>query len=374
MNPLQKLAEYGQAIWLDDIHRDLMTSGQLKLLIEKDGLRGMTSNPSIFNKAIADTSNYDAELQASSRQGKSASEVFEALAIKDVQMAAEEFRPLYDQTQGVHGYVSLEVNPHLAHDTEKTIHEARRLWHQVNRPNIYIKVPGTKEGLPAIQQLISEGINVNVTLLFGLPRYAEVANAFMAGIEARLQNGGSVERVQSVASFFLSRIDVLLDPRLEEFMHKGGKDGELAKQLHGELAIASARNAYQIYKEIVAGDRWRALEQQGARRQWLLWASTSTKNPQFSDVKYVESLIGPETVNTVPMKTLQAFRDHGRPAARLEDELETAQQALARLPRLGLDIDEATEQLEDEGVEKFCKAYDALLKTLEQEIMEETNK
>jgi transaldolase len=367
MNPVKQLTDFGQAVWLDYIHRDLMTSGQLKHLIGEDGLRGMTSNPTIFRKALADESAYEDDIQRLTQQGKSAKEIFEALAVKDVQMAADVFRPLYDRTRGEHGYVSLEVNPHLARQTQPTVEEARRLWKEVARPNTFIKVPGTAEGLPAIKQLVSEGINVNVTLLFGLPRYSAVADAFIAGIENRLQNNQPVDRVRSVASFFLSRIDVLLDPKIEAFMNKGGDKAAIAKQLHGEMAVASAKAAYQIYQETVSGERWKKLAVKGAVPQWLLWASTSTKNPDYSDVKYVEPLIGPETVNTMPLETLEAYRDHGHPQPRIGENLEHARTMLAQLPRLGLDIDEATQQLEEEGIEKFCKPFDALLEILEKE-------
>jgi transaldolase len=368
MNPLKKLSEFGQAVWLDDIHRDLMTSGELNRLIEEDGLRGMTSNPAIFKKAISDSSDYEENIQQLKEQGKPVTEVFEALAVKDLQMAADVFRPLYDRTNGDHGYVSLEVNPRLARYTQGTVQEARRLWNRVNRPNIFNKVPATLEGLPAIAQLLSEGINVNVTLLFGLPRYSEVAHAFMTGIEKRVQAGEPVTRIRSVASFFLSRIDVLLDPKLEAIIAQGGGKGSLARQMRGEVAIASAKVAYQIYQEITSGERWKPLAAKGAHPQWLLWASTSTKNPDYSDVKYVEPLIGPETVNTMPMDTLEAYRDHGEPQARLEADIEEARRVLAQLSGLDLDIDAATQQLESEGIEKFCKPFDALLQTLEREL------
>ena len=367
MNPLQQLAGFGQAVWLDYIRRDLMTSGRLQHLIDADGVRGLTSNPAIFQKAMADEAVYDEDIHRLKREGKSAREIFEAVSVQDVQMAADVFRPLYDQTGGQHGYVSLEVNPHLARDTQGTVEEARRLWAEMSRPNVFIKVPGTAEGLPAITQLISEGINVNVTLLFGLPRYAEVADAYLKGIEDRLELAQPVDRVRSVASFFLSRIDVLLDPRLEEFIRAGGEQGELAKPLRGEVAIASAKAAYEIYLQMIASDRWRAAAARGAVPQWLLWASTSTKNPDYSDVKYVEPLVGPDTINTMPMETIEAYRDHGKPRTRIREGLEQARFVLGRLPQLGLDIDEATQRLENEGLEKFCKPFDALLETLERE-------
>jgi transaldolase len=282
-----------------------------------------------------------------------------------VQLAADVFRPLYDRSSGAHGYVSLEVNPHLARSAQGTIEEARRLWSKVSRPNVFIKVPATLEGLAAITQLLSEGININVTLLFGLPRYGEVANAFISGLEKRVRSGESVERLRSVASFFLSRIDVLVDPKLEGM---SGEHVAAARELRGEVAIASAKAAYQMYREMVSGDRWKRLASKGANPQWLLWASTSAKNPDYSDVKYVEPLIGSDTINTMPMETLDAYRDHGNPRARLEDDLDHARAVLARLQQTGFDLDAATQQLETEGIEKFCKPFDALIEDLEKEV------
>lgn len=299
-NPLQQLATFGQSIWLDYIRRDLITGGELRRLIEEDGLRGMTSNPAIFEKAITDSQDYDADIQAMAREGKGFAAIYETISQRDVGSAADEFRPLYDRTDGQDGYVSLEVNPHLARDTEGSMEEARRLWGALNRPNVLIKVPATAAGLPAIRQLISEGINVNVTLLFGLPRYRQVAEAYLAGLEARAIQGKSVRHLASVASFFVSRIDALVDPLLEKLIGQGGKEADLAKKVQGQVAIASAKMAYQIYREIFGGARFKRLAAQGAQVQRLLWASTSTKNPAYSDVKYVEALIGPETVNTAP--------------------------------------------------------------------------
>ena len=285
--------------------------------------------------------------------------------MEDVQRAADLFRPLYDRVEGEDGFVSLEVNPHLAHDTQGTEAEARRLWQALARPNVFIKVPATKEGLPAIRQLISEGINVNVTLLFGLPRYREVAEAYIAGLEDRAAQGQPLGRVASVASFFLSRIDVLLDPRLEKLAAAGGPQAQTAKDLIGQVAIASAKVAYTIYQEVFGSERFQKLAAQGARPQRLLWASTSTKNPAYPDVKYVEPLIGADTVNTLPPETLAAYRDHGDPAPRLTEGVDRAAGILTRLPELGLDLDQATQQLEDEGVEKFNQPFDSLMATLE---------
>jgi transaldolase len=363
-NPLLKIQEFGQSVWQDFVQRRLMTSGELRRLIEEDGLRGMTSNPQIFDQAIAGSHDYDDDIRAMALDGRSVEEIYQALTIKDVQMAADQFRRLYDRSGGAHGFVSLEVNPHLAHDTEKTIREARQLWRALERPNVFIKVPATQAGLPAIRHLISEGININVTLLFGLPRYREVAEAYIGGLEDRSARGESLERIASVASFFLSRIDVLVDPQLEEIARQDGRKKELAQKCLGKVAIASARLAYQIFKEIFHGGRFSKAAGQGGRPQRVLWASTSTKNPAYSDVKYVEALIGPETVNTLPQETLKAYRDHGRPEPRLEKSPREAREILQHLAELGIDIDAVTQQLEDEGVEKFNKPYDSLLETL----------
>jgi transaldolase len=365
-NPLKRLGTLGQSIWLDYIRRDLMASGELRRLIEEDGLRGMTSNPSIFEKAITGSHDYDEDIRVLALEGKGVQAIYEVLSVRDVQSAADEFRPLYDKTDGNDGYVSLEVNPHLAHDTKGTIDEARRLWDTLSRPNVFIKVPATTEGLLAIQQLIGEGISVNVTLLFGLPRYRQVAEAYIAGIEARAAQGKAVNHVASVASFFVSRIDGLVDPLLEKLAAKGGEKGELAKKVHGQVAIASAKVAYQIYKEIFGHDRFKRLAGNGARVQRLLWASTSNKNPDYSDLKYIEDLIGLDTINTVPPATLDAYRDHGDPKARLEQNVTEANWILERLPELGISIDEVTRQLEDEGVEKFNQPFDKLMETLAQ--------
>ncbi len=349
-NPLLSLESLGQSIWLDYIQRELMASGKLKKLIDDDGLCGMTSNPSLFEQAISKSNDYDVDIQSMTTAGHSIDEIYAALTLKDVQDAADIFRALYHHLDGKDGYVSLEVNPHLAHDTEATIKQARSLWQSLDRPNVFIKVPATKEGIPAIKQLISEGVNVNVTLLFGLPRYKEVAEAYIAGMETRAASGASLKSVASVASFFLSRIDVLIDPQLE-----------LAKEMQGQVAISSAKLAYQIYHELFNSDRFKKLIEQGARVQRLLWASTSTKNPDYSDIKYVEALIGPDTVNTMPLETLNAYRDHGNPQLELEQDVDKARLIFKKLSALGIDIDKMTQQLEDEGVEKFNKSFDELL-------------
>jgi transaldolase len=366
-NPLLPLQSFGQSVWLDTLSRHLLTSGELRQLVAEDGLRGVTSNPAIFERAIDESHDYDEAIRALA--GKSAAEIYQALTVDDIQHAANLFRPVYDRLAGRDGFVSLEVSPHLAYDTKGSIAEARGLWAAAGtpwvRPNIFIKIPATGTGLPAISQLISEGISVNVTLLFGLGRYREVAEAYIAGLETRAARGQPLERVASVASFFLSRIDVLVDPMLEKLMQAGGSQAEIAQSLHGQVAIASAKLAYQIYKGIFSSDAFCHLEARGARSQRVLWASTGTKNPAYSDVNYVEPLIGPETVNTMPLETLRAYRNHGQPAARLEEGVAEARRVLDRLPELGIDLDAVTQQLEREGVEKFNVPYDRLTATLE---------
>jgi transaldolase len=363
-NPLKQVENLGQSIWLDYIRRDLMVSGELRRLIEVDGLRGMTSNPSIFEKAIVEGHDYDADIRAMALAGKDQKAIYEALTRRDVQMAADEFLPLYNKLDAQDGYVSLEVNPHLAHDTNGTIEEAIRLWKEADRPNVFIKVPATVEGLPAIKRLVGEGININITLLFGLPRYRQVAEAYIDGIETRLAQGRDVTHVASVASFFLSRIDSLVDPLLEQIIAHGGDKADLARHILGQVAIASAKMAYRIYKEMFNGNRFTKLKEMGARSQRVLWASTGTKNPQYSDVKYIDALIGPGTINTVPVESLNAYRDHGNPKARLEDGIENAAGIMKQLNDLGINIDSITQQLEDEGVDKFNKPFDALIETL----------
>ncbi len=369
-NPLLRLQDFGQSIWLDYIRRSMLTSGELKRFIAEDGLRGMTSNPAIFEKAIVDSSDYLTEIRSLSLEGKTSAEIYQTLAVEDVQHAADDFLSVFYATNGRDGFVSLEVSPALARDTQGTIEEARRLWAAVDRPNIFIKVPATREGLPAIRHLISEGININVTLLFDLDRYSEVTEAYLSGLEQRVAAGADIGSVASVASFFLSRIDLLVDPLLERIIKQGGPKAEIAGRLHGEAAIASAKIAYQIYKKAFSTERFRKLSEKGARTQRVLWASTSTKNPTFSDVKYVEALIGPDTVNTLPMETLNAYRDHGDPALRLEDDLKKAREVMQLLPEVEIDIKAIVRQLEEEGIQKFGQPFDRLMAALEEKRLE----
>jgi transaldolase len=363
-NPLKKLETFGQSIWLDYIRRDLITNGELLQLIENDGLRGMTSNPAIFEKAIAESNIYDIDIRNLASQNKDVNTIYELISQQDVRDAADVFRPLYDKTMGEDGYVSLEVNPHLANDTEGTIAEGRRLRTALNRPNVLIKVPATIEGLPAIRQLISEGISVNVTLLFGLPRYREVTEAFIEGLEDRLKLGNPIVNIASVASFFLSRIDKVVDPLLEKIINYDNRKKACAEEALGEVAISSAKLAYQIYKEVFESARFKKLEEQGARAQRLLWASTSNKNPNYSDVKYIEALVGANTVNTVPPKTMDAYRDHGNPKLIIEKHLKKGKRILTNLHELGIDLNNITQQLEDEGIGKFKEPFDKLMEAL----------
>lgn len=368
MNPLKALQDYGQSVWLDYISRHLLVSGELQRLIDEDGLRGVTSNPAIFEKAITDSTDYRDALTALAGQPLKATALYERLAIQDIQAAADILRPVYDHTDGADGFVSLEVSPHLAYNTPGTVAEAKRLWSLVERPNLMIKVPATPEGLPAIEQLISEGVNVNVTLLFAQDVYERVTQAYIAGIERRLAQGGDVRRVASVASFFVSRIDTAVDAIIAGRL-KTAQDAQeraLLQSLAGKVAIANAKLAYQRYKEIFRGTRWESLASQGARRQRLLWGSTSTKNPQYRDVLYVEELIGPNTVNTMPPATLEAFRDHGRPRPSLEEDIVGAHATLVALERAGISLQQVTDNLLAEGVRLFAEPFDKMLDALAQ--------
>ena len=369
-NSVARISDFGQSIWLDYIRRKFISSGELKKLIDEDGLKGVTSNPAIFEEAIAKSNDYNETLATMAKTDISANDIFWSIAIEDVQNAANLFTEVYEKTNGLDGYVSLEVSPDLALNTEGTIAEAHSLWKAVDRKNVMIKVPGTKEGLPAIEQLISEGINVNVTLLFGLDRYREVAEAYIAGLEKRARNGESVHNVTSVASFFLSRIDTMIDPMLEELAKKNDEKREVTGKLVGKVAIACAREAYQIYKNVFGSERFKQLEAKGAKPQRLLWASTGTKNKAYSDVMYVEELIGPNTVNTVPIQTLDAYRDHGKPAARLEQNIEESQLVLQELKELGIDLKSVSEKLEDEGIQKFVQPFEHLLQVIDQKRLE----
>jgi transaldolase len=358
-NPLLLLAEHGQSVWLDNLARGMVHDGRLKRLIDEDGVSGITSNPAIFHKAMTTGSDYDAQIRALGAKGLSAVEIYETLAIQDVQDALDLLRPVFDRANGTDGFVSLEVSPHLAADTEGTIAEARRLWSRVARPNLLVKIPGTPEGVPAIRQCLSEGISVNVTLLFSLDAHRAVMHAHLDALDARMDRGEPVATVASVASFFLSRIDTKVDKLLD------GMSDPRAKAIRGMAAVASAKLAYALWKETYSGPRWERLRAAGARVQKPLWASTSTKDKAYRDVKYVEPLIGPFTVNTLPDETVDAFRDHGRVADTVELDLDRERRALADLESLGISLKRVTDELVEEGVEKFNQPFDALLAALE---------
>ncbi len=355
MNNLRKINALGQSIWLDFFNREIMNDGTLQKLIDDDSLSGITSNPSIFESAVLSSSDYDDDIKKYAGEQKSNEEIFFQFAISDIKRAADILKPIYDKSNGQDGLVSMEVSPLLANDTDGSIKQARELWQAIGRKNAMIKIPGTKEGLSAIRKCISEGININITLLFGLDRYREVTEAYLLGLEDRIKAKRPVDTITSVASFFLSRIDVLLDPVLKN---------KKLDNLVGEAAVASAKEAYQIYKEVFQSERFKKLEAFGAKKQKVLWASTGTKNQEYSDVKYVEPLIGPNTINTLPIKTIDAFRDHGNAANSLESNLAKTDQVLKQLEDNGISLDKISQQLEEEGVEKFNKAYEKLLNAI----------
>jgi len=362
MSKIKELNQAGQSVWFDYIERSMVSSGELAEIVE-EGITGVTSNPSIFQQAITGSEAYESDLQDLVAKTGDAKEIFEALAIADIQAAADVLRPIYDATDKSDGYVSMEVAPDLAHETEKTIAEARRLHAAIDRPNLMIKVPATKEGIEAIRQLTSEGISINVTLIFGLERYAAVKEAYMQGLEERVAKRKPVDDISSVASFFISRVDVNIDEQLEKL-------GDSASQLMGKVAIANAKLAYAQFQEKFGissiSERWEQLAAAGGQMQRPLWASTGTKNPDYSDVLYMDTLIGPHTVNTVPPKTLDAFRDHGTIAQTVDKDVDDAKSVMKELANLGISIDEATEVLEAEGVEKFADAYTQLLDAIEE--------
>ena len=361
-NRLRTLEAKGQAIWLDFLDRGFLADGGFTKLIEQDGLTGITSNPSIFEKAIVDGSAYNADIAAIFAGGDvSAAEVYENLAVSDLQAAAAALRPTYDRLDGADGFASIEVSPHLAYSTKGSVEEARRLWAAVDRPNLMVKVPGTEEGVHAVRALTAEGINVNITLLFANDMYRAVAEAFTAGLEERVEKGEDVSRVSSVASFFVSRIDTQIDKAIDARSKAGDPESEALTALRGKVAIANAKVAYQYYLKQIECDRWKTLAGKGARPQRLLWASTGTKDPLYSDVLYVESLIGPNTINTMPLKTIEAFRDHGRISASLSADVGAARRVLEETDRLGLDLAGVTKTLVADGIKSFSRSSDALL-------------
>lgn len=366
-NPLLELKALGQSVWLDDIDRGQLRSGLFKQLIDEDGLSGATGNPTIFEHAITHSSTYDEQMQELLRESKSAQEIYEALAMTDERTVADLLRPTYESTNGQDGFVSIEVSPYLAHDTEGTLSEVRRFWETIDRPNLMVKIPSTPAGIPAIRQALAEGININITLIFSIENYRQVAEAYLSALEERIAKGQDISRIASVASFFVSRVDVLVDNLLEDKMKTVGTSAQQQqlKALAGKAAIANARLAYQEFKRLFDGPRFAALKQQGARVQRPLWASTGTKNPSYSDVLYVEELIGPDTVNTMPLKTLEHFHDHGRVRFSIEDQLPEAKAQLAALEDAGIHYDQVTRQLQEEGVQKFIDSFHTLFECID---------
>lgn len=372
-NPIFQIEKnYGQSIWMDNLSRTLIESGELKELIQTRGICGITSNPAIFEKAIAGNAIYDTDIEAGIRAQKSVMEIYETLVFEDISNACDIFKPVYDETNGLDGYVSIEVPPTIAKDTQSTISEAQRYYQAIGRENVMIKIPGTPEGLPAVEQAISEGINVNVTLLFSVESYVETFWAYIRGLEKRAAEGKDISKIASVASFFLSRIDSKIDAKLEE-KSAGVDDPNLTaklKGIEGKVAIANAKVAYQKYKEIIQSDRWKALSAKGAQVQRLLWASTSTKNPAYSDVMYVDELIGPNTVNTLPPNTIEACADHCSPESRIETGVEEAYQTINSLndSDVNINLSEVMDELLEEGIVKFVKPFDSLISSLESKV------
>lgn len=370
MEKFDKLLEYGQSYWLDNLSREIINNGELKRRIEEEGLRGITSNPKIFYKAISEKDFYDEQIDSLTSEDKTTQEIYEALVVRDIQNACDLLKSVYEASDGQDGYVSLEVSPHLARDTEGTINEARHLFKAVDRPNCFIKIPGTSEGVPAIEQMLYEGININITLLFSISAYEAVAEAYINALERRISEGKSVDKIASVASFFLSRIDVLVNKKIHE-MKPDMEDSKkiLADNLLGQAAIASARIAYQRFKEIFKGERWLNLSERGAGVQRLLWASTSNKTEGYRDTRYVEPLIGKQTVNTMPGKTIEAFKDHGTVSPdTIESDVKEAYKVFQELERIGIHMDDITDQLVEEGIEKFNDPFDKLMNAIEEKM------
>lgn len=366
-SPILLIKDYGQSIWMDNLSRNIIESGELKELISSRDVHGITSNPAIFEKAIAGNKIYDAGIEAGARENKSVMEIYESLVFEDIRKACDVFMPIYEETNGLDGYVSIEVPPNMARDTEGTIREAKRYYEAIARPNVMIKIPGTPEGLIAVEKVIAEGINVNITLLFSVDSYVETAWAYIRGLEARAAAGGDISKIASVASFFISRIDSNMDDRLDKLIAKTN-DPELKEKLasiKGKVAISNAKIAYQEYKKIIQSDRWKALSAKGAQTQRLLWASTSTKNPEYSDVLYVNELIGRNTVNTLPPSTIEACADHCDIESRIETDVDAAYKAIDSLAEVGISIDEVMAELLEEGIDKFIKPFDSLIKSLE---------
>lgn len=373
MNPIEKLHQLGQSIWYDNIERRLITTGALEGMVMRGEIRGITSNPSIFNNAISNSRDYDQELIPLAKEGKTKEEIYEALVIADIRAACDIFLPLYFKSFGADGYVSFEVNPYLASNTDETLTEAERLWNLINRPNLMVKIPATVEGLPAITQAIRKGININVTLIFSIERYKKVIDAYMQGLDQRLQADERIDQIASVASFFVSRIDTNIDKRLLDMVDNGNLSLNRARELLGKIAIASAKLAYDFHKQVFSSARFKDLQKQGGRIQRPLWASTSTKNSRYPDTMYVDQLIGPNTINTVPPSTLVAFRNHGCVTLTLESDLEVSKKVLRDLDALGISLQEVTQELEVQGVRTFSDAFATLLDSIERRRLESLN-
>ncbi len=372
-NPLFEIKEFGQSIWMDNLARDLIQSGDLKKFIETRGLRGITSNPAIFEKAIAGNAMYDADIEAGIKAKKSTVEIYESLVFQDIRDACDIFKPIYDESGGLDGYISIEVPPDIADDTEKTISEARRYYAAIGKENVMIKIPGTSKGIPAVEQVISEGINVNVTLLFSVSSYVETFWAYIRGLEKRVEKGEDISKIASVASFFLSRIDSNIDSKIDAKLKEGASEPGSRDRLlliKGKVAIANAKIAYQEYKKIIQSDRWKALSVKGANVQRLLWASTGTKNPDYSDVMYVDELIGSDTVNTLPPATIEACADHCNVADRIETDVEEAYNLIESLkdPDININLDEVMDELLVDGIDKFVQPFQSLMKSLEDKV------
>jgi len=365
MNPIDKLHSLGQSIWYDNIERRLINNGELAKMIENKKIRGITSNPSIFNNAISKSNDYDDSMAPLAEVGKNKFEVYEALAIEDIKDACDLFLPLYTNSEGGDGYVSLEISPYLAGDTQGSITDSRRLWELVNRPNLMIKIPATQEGIPAIKEVIAEGINVNVTLIFSINRYLKVIDAYLSGLEQRLDDGLPVDKISSVASFFVSRIDSNVDEKLQTLVKADGESGYHGKNLLGKIAVSNAKLAFELHKEEFQSDRFGEIKAEGGRVQRVLWASTSTKNPSYPDTKYIDDLIGPGTINTVPPKTLVAFEDHGSAKITLDKDLQEAKEAMKELADVGISISDVTKELEEKGVKSFADDFTSLLESVE---------
>jgi transaldolase len=366
-NPLLQLQSQGQSVWLDDIDRGQLRSGLFERLIKADGVSGATGNPTIFEHSISNDTTYDEQMQQLIAQRMSAQEIYEALAMSDVKTVADMLRPIYDRTNGQDGFVSIEVSPYLAHDTQATLAEVRRFWHTIDRPNVMVKIPSTRAGVPAIRQALSEGININITLIFSIENYRQVVEAYLGALDERLARGENNRHISSVASFFVSRVDVLVDKLLEDKLRvmSNGAEQQKLQTLQGKSALANARLVYQEYKRLFSEPRFETLKQRGARVQRPLWASTSTKNPAYRDVLYAEELIGPDTVDTMTLTTIENFRDHGRVRSSVEDGIQQSRNQLAALEQVGISYDQVTRQLQDEGVEKFADSFHKLFARIE---------